>query len=144
MPAPSLVSEPAPRETGEKIVMLPGPPRVRLVSTPVIPPRLARVRVEPFCRLRMSAAAVSVIGPQKVFAPVRLARAPCPATPVPAMVRGSRLVVMPPLRSNEPPEATVVPAPTPPRPAALLTTSWPLAATVTVPAKTFAPPKVAA
>ena len=141
---PSLVRPPVPRAIGPQTVRLPGPPRTRLVSVPVRPPRLARVRVWPFWRLRTSAEPDRVMGPQKVLEPVRLARAPCPATPAPAMVSGSRLVVMPPLRSKEPPAATVVPAPIPPRPPALATISWPLLATVTEPPKTLAPPKVAA
>ena len=114
------------------------------MSVPVTPPRLARVRVWPFWRLRISEAADRVIGPQKVLEPVKLARAPCPATPAPAMVSGSRLVVMPPLRSKEPPAATVVPAPMPPRPPELATMSWALLATVTAPVKRLAPPRVAA
>ena len=114
------------------------------MSVPVRPPRLARVRVWPFWRLRTSAEPDRVMGPQKVLDPLKFARAPCPATPAPAMVSGSRLVVMLPLRRSEPPAATVVPAPIPPRPAALATISWPLLATVTVPLKLLAPPKVAA
>ena len=114
------------------------------MSAPVTPPRLAMVRVVLFARFRISEAADRVIGPQKVLLPERFARAPCPATPAPAMVSGSRLVVMPPLRSKEPPAATVVPAPMPPSPPALATMSWALLATVTAPVKRLAPPRVAA
>ena len=144
MPAPSLVRLPAPRATEPQTVRLPGPPSTRLVSVPAMPPRLASVSVWPFCRLRISEAAARVTGPQKVLEPLKFARAPCPATPAPARVSGSRLVVMPPERSKEPPAATVVPAPIPPRPPALATISWALLATVTVPPKTLAPPKVVA
>ena len=71
--------------------------------------------------------------PELLLAVSARAKAPCPPTPVPESVRASRSVTTLPVRNKEPPETTVVPPVTLPKPAALETTSWAPAPMVVVP-----------
>ena len=92
-------------------------PEIAVLAAPVtvrtLPARLTAVLLESVSVPASDwtlALAVKVIGPAKVFVPLRLRSAPEEAEPAPASERASEATVMPPCISREAPELTTVPA----------------------------------